>query len=772
MCFVPVILLSFSSYGQRCIMGKISHAVTGQVIHGANITIPGVSGTASDHAGHFEICAIKEDTIELRVSYMGFETLLLKQVVVLSDFNSLDLKLFPSSIVMDEIVVTATRTENQLLQTPVRVNLLSSRLIQTIPSYSIDEVLRFVPGVNWSRPFGIFSTKATVTMRGLSGKEQGRVMVLLDGVPVNKSDGGTVDWNMINMEQVKKVEVTKGAGSALYGGNAMGGVINIISSVPVERFTAGATLEYGSYNTAGARLNAGGRVSLKSPSKYFYWNASTRYRQSDGYITQSEVDVLANPYIIKSNLKEFGINLKGGYIIGDKHRIDAMMNYYDDHRGTGEKVFLEDGNVTDHDSYGFTVNYLGTSGKVKIRTSLYSLTEHYKKVNEYKKDNYTWYNVLSKRNDMGLLSNFSRPFGSYQVLTGGIDYRNGSVDAYDKYFTSTDIVYNKGNMHNYALFIQDEISMLNSKVKLIAGIRYDLATFYDGSFRIESPSLETSFMENYQVPEMPQQNWNAWSPRLSLQYRPDERYRIYAMVSRGFRPSVLDDLCRSGRIKGGFKLANPALQPEYLSNFETGFDILAIRNITISASGYYSRGKDFHYFVSNGQTIDMGFGDRPVFIRANISDVEITGFEAETRWEAGSSFMMFANYGYSRSIILNYKRISDNDTIDLSGKYFTDVPEHIISSGINWNHSILNGSILYRFTGPMFINDRNTLDEVLQMTRYPGYSTLDLKIWKQLFHSLKVTVSIQNLFDTKYYDSKYAVCPGRFITASVTYKFP
>ncbi len=752
-----------------CLHGRVIHSETGLAVSSAHIRFSESSGTTSDSQGIFELCGLRGSAVRITISCLGFTSL--DTLIKTESYGKLlIIKLKPSQILMDELVVTATRTDNSILDTPVRVNLISPKFIANSPVRTIDEILKYAPGINWSRPFGVFSTKAIVTMRGLSGKEQGRVMVLLDGIPINKSDGGTVDWNMIDMEMVRKVEITKGAGSALYGGNAMGGVINIITQPPTDKFYARTSLEYGSFNTMGAKVMVGGNKPLKKASNNLYWGFSTFYRQSDGYITQSEADRLANPYIIKSNLMEFGLNARSGIKIGEKHRIEAIVNYYNDHRGTGEKVHLEDGNVTDHDSYGITLNYKGKLGSLDVNSSLFSLTENYKKVNEYLKDDYTWYDVLSVRRDMGWISTVSKKIGKSHLITAGIDYKNGSVDAYDKYFTSTDIVYNEGRMHTFAVYAQDEISLLENRFRLIAGIRYDRASFYDGSFRIENPSPETSFMHEYEVPDMPEQSWGAFSPRFSLQYKLSEKSRIYAMYSRGFRPSVLDDLCRSGRVKGGFKIANPALQPEYLDNYELGTDWKPFKSINWNVSFFYSKGKDFQYYVSNGQTIDMGFGDRPIFIRANISDVEMAGAETELRFEVNSQLQLFANYCYSKSRILEYRRIDQNDTIDLAGKYFTDVPEHIISAGATWNHPFINISLLYHYNGAMYVNDRNIVDEVVLMSQYPAYSTFDVKIWKEFYGKFKTSLFIQNAFDTKYYDSKYAVCPGRFITAEISFK--
>ncbi|MEI6059154.1 MAG: TonB-dependent receptor [Bacteroidota bacterium] len=767
----PVIVIffliqSFQLSGQSCLSGKILNAANGKPVYDATILVSSSLNT-SNHDGSFRLCNLASDSALITVSYVGFETFHYKTLLKPGENSLAAFSIFPASIPMDEIVITATRTDNRILNAPVRVNLISPKMLNSMPMQNIDEALKYAPGINYSRPFGIFSTKGIVTMRGMSGKEQGRVLVLMDGIPINKSDGGTVDWNMIDMNSVDKIEITKGAGSAVYGGNAMGGIINIITKVPESKSFLNASLEYGTFNTLGGRVNTGGKIKVKKASDSWYWMANLSAKQSDGYITQSESDRNANPFIIKSNMKEAGLNFKTGYSIGGKHTIEASVNYYNDRRGTGEKEFQPEGNTTDHDSYGIILNYRGTLKKFRLNTSLYRLTEKYKKVNEYMKDDYTWYNVLSTRTDYGLFSSLSTAVGDHQVLTGGFDFKNGSVDAYDKYYTSTDIVYNQGKMSTYALFAQDEIKLLQDKVRLIAGLRFDMASFYDGSFRIENPTMETEFMMGYQVPDMPVQNWNAVSPRVSAQYKWNETSRVYVMYSRGLRPSVLDDLCRSGRIKGGFKIANPAIKPEYLSNYETGIDLKPTEKSTFTTSVYYSRGKDFQYYVSNGQTIDMGFGDRPIFVRANISDVEIYGLEAEVKYDILSSLSIFANYAYTHSLILAYHKISGNDTINLAGRFFTDIPAHIFTAGANWINRIVNTSLLVHYTGCMFINDQNVWDEILLSDKYPAYTTLDLKLWKTIKKRYKVSLNIQNLLDAKYYDSKYAVCPGRFITAEV-----
>lgn len=759
---------------QSCLTGKIviSDALT--PIRDANVKINSQTGTITNAEGIFRICNLPSDSVEISVSYIGYRTVNTKYFLKPGDNQMPEIKLVQLALPIEEFVVTATRTDNLVTNTPVRVNMISPKMMANIPLQNIDEAIRFAPGINFSRPFGIYSTKSIVTMRGMSGKEQGRVLVLLDGIPLNKSDGGSVDWNLVDMNTVKKIEITKGPGSAIYGGNAMGGVINMISKLPEKNFYLNASLEYGTYSTFGGRLSSGGQIRIKNPADSWNWAANIFHKQSDGYVTQSEADVQANPYIVKSNMMETGMGLKTSYHFGGKHSLELSGNVYNDRRGTGEKVYQPEGNTTDHDSYGIRLNYKGNFGSyqggLKINSVVFTQVEYYKKVNEYMKDDYTWYNVLSTRADYGWLNTFSQSLGKNHLVTGGFDLKTGSVDAYDEYLTSTDVVYNKGKMNTYAFYAQDEIRLFNEQVRIIAGIRYDLATFYDGAFYIENPTMETDFMDEYQVPDMETQNWSAFSPRLSAQYRWKGNNRVFAGYSRGFRPSVLDDLCRSGRIKGGFKLANPAIKPEFLDNIETGLDLDLIKNLFWSTSVYYSKGKDFQYYVTNGQTIDMGFGNRPIFVRANISSVEIYGLETELRYSPSAELNVFANYAFTHSMIEDYEKIAENDTIDLSGNYLTDVPKHIFSAGINYENRIVNAGVYVHYNGEMYINDQNTWDELVQSDQYPAYTTVDLKFSKVFKTKYQLSLNIQNLFDVEYYDSKYAVCPGRFITGEISYR--
>ncbi len=748
------------------ISGFVRDSENGSPLLGVNVIIEN-KGTVTDANGYYEIDLSKQGKYTVTYSSVGYE----KQVkeVLLADNESIkiDIQLTKEDVSLDEVVVSATRTENRISQIPGRINMISSERLQMIASPNIDESLQLLPGVNVSRSFGIFSTKSSVTMRGLSGNEQARTLVLLDGIPVNKADGGSVNWNLISTAEVEKVEVVKGPGSALYGGNAMGGIINVITHKPTKRFEGNISAEYATFNTKIARVNLAGKIG-KEQNKGFYWTSNGFYQKSDGYITQSEADQNINPFIIKSNVDEKALNFKVGYLNNEKLNAEVNLSIYDGLRGTGEKVYQPEGNTTEYLTYQVRTNLNGQIGGVKWNTSLFYIDEHYMKVNESKKDDYTWYNVLSIRRDLGLLSSVNYLISKHS-FTAGFDIRNGQVDASDIYYTSTDRVDNKGKMNFYGFYAQDDYSITN-EFKLLVGIRYDMARFYDGLFKTYHPSAESAFLRDYEFTNIGDINWGAFSPRVSLQYRPNDNFRVYSGYSRGFRPSVLDDLCRTGRVKGGMKVANPNLKPEYLDNFEIGGDYSPIKNLKVSSSLYYSIGTDFQYFVSTGDSIDMGFGEKPIMIRSNISNVRIYGAELDITYSPNPSINLFGNYSYNHAQILDYKPLSSEDPIDLSNKYLTDVPQHSFSAGTFFKNKIVNVGLTCRYTGQMYVNDQNVYDEIILSNKYPSWLTIDLKLSHEFLNHVNIVLNIQNILDEQIYDSKGAVGPGRFITFGASVK--
>lgn len=761
-CLTAVfILVSACLAGQGSLRGVVTGSEGNEPLAGASVVV-GSSGVATDVSGTFFFRSLPAGRYSVEVSLLGYRPWKGEAVITRGDTAVLKVKLAEQWFEAEGVVITATRTENFIADIPARVNVVSAGIISTTPAQSADDYLALVPGVNINRSFGIYSHRSTVMMRGLSGKDQARVLVMIDGIPVNKSDGGSVNWNMLDPQAIDHIEVIKGPASAVHGSNAMGGAVNIITQRPSDSLSIRLKAGYGTYNTITGRAGVSGRLK-PATDRGFYYGMTGFYRQSDGYITQSEFDQKANPYIVPSNLKEFSGEVKAGYDFGKDHNLETDFTVYNDRRGTGELVYQPEGNTTDHDTYQAHARYKIAKEKTSANLSLYWLREDYKRVNEYMKDDYTWYNVLSKRVDAGLLSSVTYSAGRYGRLSAGMDIKTGSVDACDEYHTSTDVIYNRGSMFSTGLFVQDEMTLMDERIKLAAGLRYDMSLFHDGAFHTETPSAETSFMDDIQDESIDNMIWQAFSPRISASYSFAADARVYASLGRGFRPSVLDDLCRSGRMKGGFKLANPDVNPEYLTSAEAGGDIIISRQIRASLSVYYSKGKDFLYYVNTGDSIDMGYGLRPIYISTNIPEVRIAGTEAEISYYPVGNITITGSYGYSHSVISEYEPLDQQDPVDLTGKHLTDVPSHIFSFACRWQNKVADLGVSTRYQGPMWVNDLNVNDDVVGSDQYPGYLTVDLRLTKAI-KQFTVELGIQNLLDAEFYDSKGAVCPGRFIT--------
>ena len=268
-----ILLLSIAPYAlfsQNGIQGYVRNSKTNEGIVGANVIVGNV-GTATNSSGLLTIGRLKAGEFSLEVSDLGYEKYQQKILVVERNRLELEIKLVENRIQLDEIVVSATRSENRISEIPGRISLITPERLSFTASQTTDEVLALLPGVQVSRSFGLFSHKSSVTMRGLSGNEQARTLVLIDGIPVNKADGGSVNWNLISTGDVERIEVVKGPGSALYGGNAMGGVINVINRRPSKSLEGFVNIDYGTYNTQGVKTRIAGRLG-RSSSKYFYWS--------------------------------------------------------------------------------------------------------------------------------------------------------------------------------------------------------------------------------------------------------------------------------------------------------------------------------------------------------------------------------------------------------------------------------------------------------------------------------------------------------------------
>jgi outer membrane receptor protein involved in Fe transport len=197
-----LLLVPITVFSQSNLTGTIRDAKSGEGIAGASILL-GDLGVVSDQNGFFLFKDVKAGYHTLTVSFVGYQKY--QQKINLDNSKNLevDIMLTEDRIELDEVVVSATRSENRISEIPGRVNLISPERLTLTVAQTTDEYLALIPGVQVSRSFGLFSHKSSVTMRGLSGNEQARTLVLIDGIPVNKADGGSVNWNLVSTGDIE-----------------------------------------------------------------------------------------------------------------------------------------------------------------------------------------------------------------------------------------------------------------------------------------------------------------------------------------------------------------------------------------------------------------------------------------------------------------------------------------------------------------------------------------------------------------------------------------
>jgi len=765
--FLIILSLVFAAniYAQN-IAGTVTDN-NGNPLSHANIVLDnGLRGTITDKNGKYSIKNISKGKHIITASFVGYKSETKKFLA--PEENNLNFKLSIDENLTEEVVIIAkSENQSQILNVPTRINIIDNQTIKSTPASHVTNVFNKVSGVNVDSEFGMFSTGSSVTLRGVSGGSQKGTLVVLNGAPINKSESGSVNWNMINKEEIESIEIVKGPGSVLYGSNAMGGVINIVTSKPKDLFAAQASLAYGTYNTFQSNLHFSGR----SKNNLLYWKIGASLNRSDGYInTPEEVIIENDSIVVPVYLKENMISGEMAYRFDEHNLINISFNVYDDIRGTGIKIYEDIGAASQHDTYYGSVKYNSVYEKIKLFANLYILNENYNRLNEYFSDGeYKLYEVDATRRDMGgRISVEMNPIENLEIISGA-EIKSGYSNGRDIYYTSTDLVSNRGRMNIIGAFLQADYSMLQGSLHFVPGLRYDYASFNDAMFNIDFPSYAIEYLADYQFNDIQNQTWNSLNPKFSIKYQSNNN-SLYVSVARGFSAPILEDLCRTGRKFIGFKIANPELKPEYIINYETGFDLVFSNILKFSASAYYTEGKDYMYFLSTGDTVNLGYSLAPIYKTENISKVEIIGFEAEVISSFSKIIDLYANYTFNKAVVKEFIPKTSADR-DLTGKFLANIPMHKFSIGTIVKTKYVNLSISGKYTGSRWINDYNSTDLVyLNSNKYPAYFITDLKIWKSI-KDLTISLDIENVFDVIYLNSKAYLSPGRFCMIKLSYNF-
>jgi len=209
----------------------------------------------------------------------------------------------------DEIVVTATRSDRQILEVPAAVSVVSEERLADLPLMGVKEALNGLAGVQSESKNGGYDTRLIIRGAGLKARYGVReIMILLDGVPITDPDGMS-RLDFVDTSLIKQVDVVRGPNSTLYGANAAGGVVNFITRDPFEEHKA-ASVGFGSDNTRQYSLLYG------TGSGDTFASFSASHKASDGWRAWNEFKTTQG-------------SLKVGHILDDGSTLTAMFSYTD-----------------------------------------------------------------------------------------------------------------------------------------------------------------------------------------------------------------------------------------------------------------------------------------------------------------------------------------------------------------------------------------------------------------------------------------------------------
>lgn len=601
-----------------------------------------------------------------------------------------------SGNVLDEVVVTATKFPKKLSETGKVLTVISQQQLQQNSSHSIGEILNQQTGLVITGSTTTPGTNQSVFMRGASA---GNTLILIDGVPVYDASGisSEFDINYININQVERIEILKGAQSTLYGSDAVAGVINIIMKKDgYKPITGFADVSAGSFGTINTAAGISGRLNK------FQYSLGGAYVHSNGI--SSAYDSTHSGNFDKDGFDEYNINVSAGYAISTHIDVRAFAQY------NQYKAGLDAGAYTDDKDYNLNNKNLVTGLTAKWDASKNHLVFNYQYnyINRSFIDDSTDTPSFSIYQDgrYKSYSHFAELYNSTSInshvdLLAGVDYRHNatqqsylSISSYGPYETALGKDSASTNQFSvYASLFLKNLSGFNAEI----GGRVNNHSIYGWN---ETYSINPSFNINKQ--------WKVFI-NVASAYHVPSLYQLYSEYgNKDLEPE------KSQTYEGGLQFASEKFQARVVYFKRDIKDVITFYTDPVTYAGKY----------------------------INADKQNDNGIEAELSYSLVQSLQLIANYTYTDGKITDVTSGKDTSYFNLYRR-----PHNVFNFSVQWQYKKWAASARLHTTSYFYESTY-----MMPPEKFNGYYTIDLYAEYKPTKALGIFADARNITDQHYFE--------------------
>jgi len=729
---VLLFCLLATGWGQE----KASFQVEGIVRDASGAAVPGAEVTLrgdrfhekqiTDNEGRFHFDGLPVASGKLIVQSGDFAEVQQSWEASANGTGPIEITLNPQGLTQ-RVTVTATRTAQRVSDTASSVAVLNHQDLASSGALTLDDALSEVPGFMVFRRNGSLTANPTslgVSLRGVGTSGASRALVISDGIPLTDPFGGWVYWDRIPTTSVSSVEVVEGGVSDLYGGNALGGVINVIPRRPLDSSLALETF-YGNEKTPEASVTGSLRIGS--------WLALA---SAEGFHTDGYVSVLP-PLAGTVDTPVASEHLTGLFTlereISSQGRVFARGSIFEDARKNGTPLQHNDNRLR---QLAMGANWQSQqAGTMSLR--IYGGPEYYDQ---------TFSSIAASRNtetltdsqrvpsyQAGISAQWSRTAGEHQTLAAGFDGQQVRGASNEMLYSSgavSNAVGAGGRQRLWGIYGED-IVRINNRWLMTGGMRVDDWQNYD-ALSVTRPIAKPGPL---QVVNYPARGEQAYSPRLSTLLRAKDNLVFRASIYRAFRPPTLNELYRNFRQGNSLTEANSGLMAENLTGAEAGGSYSAWHD------RFSVRGTFFWSDISD-PIANVTLSSTPTLItqqRQNLGETRSRGIELEAEGALTHSLTVSGGYQFVDATVTSFPA-----NMSIVGLLVPHVPRHDLSFQARYARPRqIAASLQGVFVG-------STFDDVPNTLLLKHYFMLNALVSRPLGHGMEIFGAGENLLSQRY----------------------